>query len=38
MKRIQYRSDTSQSLNLRNPILAKGELGIEKDTGCVRGV
>jgi hypothetical protein len=33
MKRIQYRSDTAPRFAARNPVLAPGEVGLEKDTG-----
>lgn len=32
MSRIQFRRDTKSSWNIFNPVLADGEIGIEKDT------
>lgn len=33
MKRLQYRVGTAAEFTAKNPILARDEMGIEKDTG-----
>lgn len=33
MKRLQYRVGTATEFTTKNPVLARDEIGIEKDTG-----
>lgn len=33
MKRVQYRAGTASEFTTKNPVLAKGEIGLESDTG-----